>query len=410
MAILTNLASVTIRGITSVSHGMASDKRPTLEYCPGQCHSQRPRDDTLGQTPLHKGPTGDSLSYTRSSAGVVTLYDVKNTGATSVKRNDSQSQINPIELPGGPNSEGGNLSGPGGSLYRVLPPAVRSEIDAASAVGSELIAREAESSALAATTNILDTAFQSYTSQLLLGNVSVTTQSSLAKVLNDQPTPTGDAFDEFIALNDAPTSDSQSTPVDVVASETRGRRRSSAKLARVGRVAGNLETSVRPKMLAMAIATNNRPTRPSMPQNRCSPILKVGWCFSELSAMQTRARSSLVNVVEAQRDFATPHIGVQASIGFYQAIDIGIEDLTGGAEQIPAPAPSLEAAPQAKPDNRYSKQQNAVPSGNAAAVIGASTWRATSCRVWAAARLRTSKPQKPMPKNACTPALPRKPA
>ncbi|HEX3599383.1 MAG TPA: hypothetical protein VHU84_04535 [Lacipirellulaceae bacterium] len=336
---------------------------------------------------LEQYPNGDKLYAIDTFAGFefVTIRDPAPTH-TDYKANDPTHKANDPTAAVYPNNLVGGLDKPGGPVfvagrpdgppaappYGEFPPLVNSEFGSTSAATSQLTSREAESSALAATTNILDTAFQSYTSQLLLANVSLTTQPTITKVSNDQATPTGEAIDDFIAISDAPNSDSQSASVDAVARERDAVDAVLRNLQDLGELPSELDNSN---------ATDNVSDGDRHEQSADSAFGAAEQMLADAQGGMVLLRAvgdanespiNLVNVVAAQRDLPTPHVGVQASVGFYQAVDIGIEELTA-AERIPAPAPSLESAPQAKPDNRYSKQQNAASSGNAAAVLGAST-------------------------------------
>ena len=62
---------------------------------------------------------------------------------------------------------------------------------------------------------------------------------------------------------------------------------------------------------------------------------------------------SLASVAEAHPDLFSGHIGVEPSIGVYQAIDMGFEELST-TENVPVAKPSVQPAQQAKPDNHYS--------------------------------------------------------
>ena len=91
---------------------------------------------------------------------------------------------------------------------------------------------------------------------------------------------------------------------------------------------------------------------------------------------------NLANVAASHPDMFSPHVGVEVSVGFYQAIDRGIEELSATdnpAEANPATLPTQTV----KPENRLSIGREA--SGRKAAVTVAATALAGAL-LWCGAR------------------------
>jgi hypothetical protein len=62
---------------------------------------------------------------------------------------------------------------------------------------------------------------------------------------------------------------------------------------------------------------------------------------------------SLATVPEAHPDLFSGHIGVEPSIGIYQAIDMSFEELST-TENVPGAKPSVQPSQHAQSDNQYS--------------------------------------------------------
>ena len=80
---------------------------------------------------------------------------------------------------------------------------------------------------------------------------------------------------------------------------------------------------------------------------------------------------NLAKVAESHPDMFSPHVGVEASVGFYQAIDQGFEELSA-AEMQPAANPAARSTKEVKPTNRYSTNGEAS-ARKASGVLAAST-------------------------------------
>jgi hypothetical protein len=85
----------------------------------------------------------------------------------------------------------------------------------------------------------------------------------------------------------------------------------------------------------------------------------------------------------------SPHVGVEASVGFYQAVDRGFEELSA-TDNLPATNPASRSAQPRKPENRYSAGHE-TSSRKAAAVVTASTL--AGALLWIAGRKRADDEQ-----------------
>ena len=97
-----------------------------------------------------------------------------------------------------------------------------------------------------------------------------------------------------------------------------------------------------------------------------------GMVLLHASGEANESAINLANVAIGHLDFLNVRAGVEASVGFYQAVDVGSEELSA-AEESPVVHPVAEPVQPARPDNRYSHEGDGESSHKAAAALGAST-------------------------------------
>ncbi|HEX4413403.1 MAG TPA: hypothetical protein VH107_07215 [Lacipirellulaceae bacterium] len=230
-------------------------------------------------------------------------------------------------------------------------------------------------------TSALDAALQSYTSQLLLatsgGLNSQATITSTAKDLSAT-----DDSDEFVTLRDSTTNGDQVSNADAVARQQ----------AAVADVLKSLEDSDSAASdLAVAVESNADDLRTQAADvvfGTASEIAENdgGMVLLHTNADANESPLNLARVAEAHPDMFSAHLGVEASVGFYEAVDRGFEELSA-AETVPTVTPAASSA-QAKPVQRFSATSGGT-SRKSAGVVAASAL--AGGLLWVAGRKQSEK-------------------
>lgn len=262
----------------------------------------------------------------------------------------------------------------GGSLYGVLgtistsTPAASHGLDLANIVS----------------TGALDAAIQSYTSQLLLASSGVNNQSTITNTTKDLSAT--DESDEFVTLRDSATTGEQIASADVVAHQQ-------AALEDVLRSLEDADSSA--SDLAVTSNAQDDSTGDDLHVQAADAAFGTAFDIAEndggMVLLQTNgdANESPVNlarVAESRPDMFSAHLGVEASVGFYQAVDRGFEELSA-AETLPTSTPAASSA-QAKPVRRFSITTGGT-SRKSAGVVAASAL--AGGLLWVAGRKQSEK-------------------
>ncbi len=170
---------------------------------------------------------------------------------------------------------------------------------------------------------------------------------------SDQSLPNNDSADDFIRLGAATSQDLFAASTDAIAQE----RAAVEEVLKSLKDADDLPSKLDGADVASAIAA---------PQERDGQIADLvfgsdfdladadgGMVLLKAAGDANESPISLASVAEAHPDLFSGHIGVEPSIGVYQAIDMGFEELST-TENVPVAKPSVQPAQQAKPDNHYS--------------------------------------------------------
>jgi hypothetical protein len=215
----------------------------------------------------------------------------------------------------------------------------------------------------------VDAALQTFTAPSLFATGSATTQPTIATSLSDATT--GELNDDFIRLGDAPMASDAASSSDALSREQAAIEEILESLQGVDSI---------PNQAGDASIANDNST--SADQDAQATDLAFASAFELANAdggmlllqMHGDANESpinLANVAESHPDMFSPHAVVEVSVGFYQAIDRGVEEFTG-TEVSAAATPTVAPLPASKPDNRLTTGREA--SGRkAAAVVTAST-------------------------------------
>ena len=216
----------------------------------------------------------------------------------------------------------------------------------------------------------LDAALQAYTSQLLLVSGGVSSQPMTTSTLNDQSLSSADDPDGFVTLSDSATTGDQAFNADTL----------SRQQAAVEEVLRSLQgDDSLPGEATSSAAAQDGSHGDEQNAQVADFVFGTAYDVAEIDGgmvlLQTTgdANESPVNlarVAESHPDMFSPHIGVEASVGFYQAVDRGFEELSA-TDNTPTTNPS--AVPiHAKPEHRYSSNAGGS-SRKAAGVLAAST-------------------------------------
>ncbi len=303
------------------------------------------------------------------------------TGGTVATPSSSPKPDNPqrlVDLPGGPtNPNPGplatdahynyNLDGAAGQLAGLL------SSTSSSATSAILQTTREIEPATFVWTGALDAALQSYTSQLLLATSAASGQMATSIKSSDQSLSNSDPADDFIRLGESASQDLFAASTDAIVQE---RAEVEAVLKNL-KDADDLPSKLDGSDLANAIGA---------PQDQEGQIADLvfgstfdladadgGMILLKATGDANESPISLASVAEAHPDLFSGHVGVEPSIGLYQAIDMGVEELSA-TENAPVAKPSAQPSQQAKPDNRYSSNAgNGTSSRKAAAALTVST-------------------------------------
>lgn len=287
------------------------------------------------------------------------------------------------EAPPSSDSQFGNSNYPGSGN---TPPAGSSPLRGGGSAVSQLSFEGASYFATAATTTghtsdyaahaanaAVDSAFQSYSPQLLLVS-GTATDSAIQTQSADEQASTGDSDGDFIQLTDSPA-----TPADFAAAE---RSAVDAVLARLQDI-----DSLPVETLADAIGG-----QPLIDAATALPFDSIAFAETEggMVWIETSAATispTPIGAIMAENTVELPalNLGVESAVGFYQAIDIGGDEFSTAAS-APAARPAVEPLNGSKRADRFSKDDVANRSPKAA-VITASTL--AGALLWASQRKRT---------------------
>jgi hypothetical protein len=256
---------------------------------------------------------------------------------------------------------------------------------AAIPTATQIITRDIDSATLFPT-GALDAAFQSYASQLLLvASSSATTDRALDVSVDDASATHGEALTGFIRSGDLGITDDESTSTDAVQRE----------LDAVDAVLRELHDFDKLSTDFLESIANDNHTDEAIVdvELRLSPDAlgdaEGGMVMLEARGDANDSVFNLVGVESEQVDLLQVRAGVEAAVGFYQAIDV--DTVEAPAANFPIVDPTTEATTEATRtmpgDNRLSTERETKSSGEAAAVIGATTF--VGAMLWASSRRRS---------------------
>ncbi len=238
---------------------------------------------------------------------------------------------------------------------------------------AQIVSHDIHAAALAPQ-GALDAAFQSYASQLLLVTTGIGNDRACLTSADDLSGQAGDALDDFIRLSDFALADDE-----VIAGKAVERERAAvdAVLQRLQDLdslpseLGNTDTGREETGSANEAGLWSDGPFPAPLENVALAAAEGGMVLLQASGEANESAINLANVAGDHLDLLNARVGVEASIGFYQAVDVGSDDLS--ADNLPTANPAVEPARQARPDNRYSNDGGGESPRKAAATVGAST-------------------------------------
>lgn len=215
----------------------------------------------------------------------------------------------------------------------------------------------------------VDAAFQSYSPPLLLVTATSANDRALVKSLSDE-TPQGDALDGFISLSEFAIANDEGVPTNPVEREQ----------AAVDEVLSGLQDldawPIEPSTVVKSCDDENAASATELGFAALANA-EGGMVMLEANGDANYSDVNLANVADDRPDLLNVRVGVEASVGFYQAVDVATDEL-------PAAAPVAEPAR----DNRVSTEGSSDSPRKAAGAVGATTL--VGAMVWLAQRNRTN--------------------
>jgi len=282
---------------------------------------------------------------------------------------------------GGRDSSSIGGDGPARAIFASLNSLSLSTALAAIPTATQIITRDIDSAALFPT-GALDAAFQSYASRLLLvASSSATTDRTVDVSVDDASATHGEALTGFIRSGDFGITDDELISTDAVQRE----------LDAVDAVLRELHDFDKLSTDFLESVANNNDTDEAMVdvELRLSPDA-LGEAEGGMVMLEARddANDSVFNLVgmeSEQVDLLQVRTGVEAAVGFYQAIDV--DAVEAPAANLSIVDPTTEVTRTMPGDNRLSTERETKSSGEAAAVIGATTF--VGAMLWASSRRRS---------------------
>jgi hypothetical protein len=234
-------------------------------------------------------------------------------------------------------------------------------------VTTQTTARELESAAFA-WTGALDAALQSYTSQLLLATSTTNSQLATSLKSNDQALPISDTSDGFIHLSDSVSQDLFVAYTDAIAQERAAVEEVLKSLKDADSLPSNLDGGEVANAFAALSERDGQIADLVFGGTFELADADGGMVLLKATGDANQSPINLASIADAHPDFFSGHAEVEPSVGLYQAIDMGFEELSA-TENVPVAKPSAQPAQQAKPGNHYSTNDtNSRKSGTALAV------------------------------------------
>lgn len=236
---------------------------------------------------------------------------------------------------------------------------------------TQIATRDVDSAALAPST-ALDAAFQSYAARLLLSTSTSAKEYSLLKSLDGDATTSDEADGEFIRLTDFTVSSDEHSSTDAV-------ERERAAVDEVLRGLEELDTlpadSITATMSTDETAAIDEAGFESLGASfGFAPITDTegGMVMLRASDGANDAAFNLLNTADANVDVLGFRVGIEASVGFYQAVDVATDD-SFAPIGMPTTGPLAEPVRQIERNERASTDRENNASPKAAAAIGATS-------------------------------------
>ncbi len=349
-------------------------------------HSSLTQQTSQVQTQTQSKPTPGVTSSTNStfyllitSNGVFFLGTVNNPVATTAQSSPSSSTPPPSSAlqslkPPATSHVAEPPSAPNYSALNALPPS--SALAAIPSSATQALSHEFTSSALVPT-NAMSSTDQSYASQLLLVSTSSSgQQSSVKTVTDDRSASREESFDEFQRLDGFSIFNDRATSADAVAQEQAAVEAVLKSLKDVNSLPGEANTGTSVHDDAANVKQDARIADLVFGTlgNVALAEAEGGMVLLQASGDANASPINLSNVAADHLEMLNVRLGIEASVGFYQAVDIGMEE-SSAVENVPTANRAFEPLRQAKTDNRYSGESGGEVTRKAATAtaVGAST-------------------------------------
>jgi hypothetical protein len=234
---------------------------------------------------------------------------------------------------------------------------------------TQSMSREVELSSLVSS-GALDAALQTYTSQLLLVSGAASSQITSTSTLNDLSTSTGDAADDFVRLSDLSPSRAEASNADALSREQATVEEVFQSLQGVDSLPSDTNESAAAHDGSISDQQDAQVTDLIFGTAFDVADNDGGMVLLQASGDANQSPINLANVAESHPGMFSPHVGVEVSVGFYQAVDRGFEEFS--AVEILPTANTAPQPGQAKPMNGYSVGAG-FPSQKSAGILTAST-------------------------------------
>lgn len=254
---------------------------------------------------------------------------------------------------------------------------------------TQIATRDVDSAALMPST-ALDAAFQSYAARLLLTTSTNAKEYSLLKSLDSDATTNDEAAGDFIRLTDFTISNDDLSSTDAV-------ERERAAVDEVLRGLEELDT-LPADSISSAMSTDETAAIDEAGFNSLgesfgfAPITDIegGMVMLRASDGANDCAFNLLSAGDANVDLLGFRVGVEASVGFYQAVDVATDDSPAPID-MPTVSPVAEPARQIEHNERASIDGENGASPKAAAAIGATSL--IGAMLWVSQRPRKNQTQ-----------------
>ena len=210
---------------------------------------------------------------------------------------------------------------------------------------------------------------QAYTAPVLFAISPASSQSTIATPVRDSST--AELSDDFVHLNDVPAVSDSAYSSDGAIAEQAALEEVLESLQGVDSLPNQVGDSAIANDASTTAEQDVQATDLAFATAFDLPNMDGGMLLLQAHGDANDTPINLAQVAESHPDMFNLHVGVEVSVGFYQAIDRGVEEFSA-TEGSTARTPTVAPVPASKPDNRLTTGRE-TSGRKAAGVVAAST-------------------------------------